>query len=534
MFHSEKISFRESRSMNRLVLDYVDKKETLRSFYSAFPDKNGFGEFLNKGVYSKLDRTILVNSLLKQEQLCKNGSDTSRKNIEKLRNKNCFTITTGHQLCLFTGPLYFIYKILSVIRLSEELKKEFPANEFVPVYWMAGEDHDFDEVNHFHVFGKKLVWEKNSGGSVGRMSTEGLNKVYEEFKETLGDLPHAEYLLSLFKNSYLEHKDLCTATRFLVNELFGEYGLVIVDGDDKELKKCIRSLFHRDIFENRTSKAIEGQIALLNELGYKQQVNPREINCFYLEEGRRERIVHDNGSYSVLNTDITFSTEDLNKIIDESPEKLSPNVALRPLYQQSILPNIAYVGGPGELSYWLQYKNAFQEYDIPFPILVPRNSFTILDESVQNKINKLGLSTISLFKEETEQINELMKGENDWPDFTSETEELKKIYERLNVKVKRIDQSLTGALSAEEQKSIKALENIHQKVLRALKLRSETSVKQIQNIHSKLFPDGIPQERFANFSQFCSVLGKDLIKELKPLADPLQLCHQVLLTDKKQ
>jgi len=533
MFRSEKISFRDSRSMNRLVLDYLDKKEELKPFYTSFPDKKGFEEFLSKDLYPELNRNTLIQSLLRQFQLCKNGTVNTKNNIEKLSDKNCFTVTTGHQLCLFTGPLYFIYKILSTIQLAEELKKLFPDKEFVPVYWMAGEDHDFEEVNHFHVYGKKISWERNSKGPVGRMRTEGLEKVFEEFKQLLVGHPNSEYLLSLFKKAYLEHKVLADATRYLVNELFGEYGLIIANGDDTELKKSARTLFHADIFENRTNKSIEDQIARLNQLGYKQQVNPREINCFYMTEGIRERIVLQGGSYTVLNTSISFSKEELKKQIEENPESFSPNVALRPLYQQSILPNIAYVGGPGELAYWLQYKKAFEEYRIVFPVLVPRASFTLIDEGIQSKIEKLALPLTSIFKDEAEQIKESLKKATGYPDFNSESEEIKKIYAQLGVKIKSIDQSLLGALSAEEQKSIKALENLQQKAIRALKLKEETSVKQIETIHSKLFPDGVLQERSLNFSQFATETGNVLIQQLKPFSDPLLLCHQLILTDKR-
>lgn len=533
MFRSEKISFRDSRSMNRLVLDYLEKKEELKPFYNSFPDKKGFQEFFSKDQYSELDRNVLTRSLLTQFQKCKNGTAYTKSNIEKLSGKNCFTVTTGHQLCLFTGPLYFIYKILSAIQLAEELKQLLPEKEFVPVYWMAGEDHDFEEVNHFHVYGKKISWERNSKGPVGRMKTEGLEKVLDEFKQILEGHPNSEYLLSLFKRSYLENKTLSDATRYLVNELFGEYGLIIAEGDDTELKKSARTLFHADIFENRTNKAIEEQITRLNQLGYKQQVNPREINCFYMTEGMRERIVMQGESYSVLNTNLSFSKEELKRQIEENPESFSPNVALRPLYQQSILPNIAYVGGPGELAYWLQYKKAFEEYRVVFPVLVPRASFTLIDEGIQSKIEKLGLPLSSLFKDESEQIKETLKKATAYPDFNSETEEIKKIYAQLGVKIKSIDQSLLGALAAEEQKSIKAIETLHQKVVRALKLKEETSVKQIETIHSKLFPDGVPQERYANFSQFSTEADNALVKELKSFSDPLLLCHQLILTDKR-
>src|SRR5690606_31940934 len=169
----------------------------------------------------------------KQSESVKNTSEFSIKNIELLKSEKTFTVTTGHQLCLFTGPSYFIYKIISTINLAEELKKEFPVYDFVPVYWAASEDHDFEEINHFHLFGKKLEWKSEQSGAVGNFKTKKLETLLPALEEALGKSKNSDYLISLFKNAYLQHQNLADATRFIVNELFGEYGLVTIDGNDK-------------------------------------------------------------------------------------------------------------------------------------------------------------------------------------------------------------------------------------------------------------------------------------------------------------
>ena len=174
MFKTESIDLKRSGAINSLVLDYLDKKETLRSFYSNYPDKKGFEDLLKTNLYPSLNRNLLSEIAIKQSRLVNNTSQASLKKIESLKQKNIFTVTTGHQLCLFTGPLYFIYKIISTINLSEALKKEFPEHDFVPIYWMAAEDHDFEEVNHFNVFGKNFKWESKQTGAVGNFKTEEL------------------------------------------------------------------------------------------------------------------------------------------------------------------------------------------------------------------------------------------------------------------------------------------------------------------------------------------------------------------------
>ncbi len=351
----------DKKLLSPLVFDYISKKEALKPFYDHYPDLNGFKAIISsENLYSALNRELLSRTLKNQATLVTNTTALSSKNIKLLNEHNTFTVTTGHQLCLFTGPLYFIYKIYSVINLCEKLKQEFPQNNFIPVYWMATEDHDADEINHFNLFGKKIAWETNQKGAVGSFSNEGLDIVYKQLEEIAGTGANTDALLELFEKCYLKHTDLATATRYMVNELFGEYGIVIVDGNSPELKSEFKPLIKKDIFENRFFEEVSDTIRELKSLGYEAQVSPREINCFYMDRNLRARIEKEGDSYKVFGTDKLFSKSDLEKLIETSPEKISPNVVSRPVYQQHILPNIAYVGGPGELAYWLEYKNLFQ------------------------------------------------------------------------------------------------------------------------------------------------------------------------------
>jgi bacillithiol synthase len=504
----------QERTLSPLVHHYLSGKEELRSFYSFFPDKNGFSKAMASHPFKSLNRNLLVDDLKRQASLVKNTSASSRTNIELLGGENTFSITTGHQLCLFTGPLYFIYKIFSVINLCENLKTEFPDKNFVPVYWMASEDHDFEEVNHLHVFGKKLEWSSKESGAVGEFSTGGLNEVSEQFKQVLGEHPNAEVIIQLFNDAY-KHSSLADATRYLVNALFGSYGLVVLDGNSIELKKTFIPVLKKDIFENGPAAKVNESIRELNSLNYETQVNPREINCFYIEKGLRARIEKENGNYSVIGTDKKFTKEQLEKIIETETEKISPNVVLRPVYQQSILPNLAYVGGPGELAYWLEYKSMFDELEVFFPLLVPRNFVTLIDKATQQKIQKSGFKPEDFSGAEQELIKVYLEKNDKNLDLENYKKDLQALFQKLSSEVQAIDPTLKASAEAEGQKSVNAIGHIEQKLNRAIKQKSETELNQIKTVKSKLFPNNVPQERYDNFSMYYLKWGKEFFDALK-------------------
>jgi bacillithiol biosynthesis cysteine-adding enzyme BshC len=513
LFTKQNTSLNTTSLFSSLFIDYLNQSSQVKSFYNHHINKTDFTEYLEKNKFDYLNRTVLVKALQTQSSLVNNTTSASLKNIKLLDHSNTYTITTGHQLCLFTGPLYFIYKIASTINLCKSLKENFNDKDFVPVYWMASEDHDFEEINHANVYGKKVVWESNQKGAVGEFSTEGLQEVITELKTILGDNEKANELIAVFENAYTEHTNLADATRYLVNELFGDYGIVILDGNDANLKQLFKGEFKKDIFENTSYKLV---LETINELqkNYSAQVTPREINVFYKEKGIRERIEKQGERFVVLNTDISFSKEELENIIENSPEKLSPNVVLRPLYQQKILPNIAYVGGPGELAYWLEYKTMFEAFAIHLPILMPRNFVMFIDKGAQNKLQKLNLTIIDTFKDGEELVKQFIKTQHNDINLEEAKNQLTKLYSNIIETVTSIDKTLVGTTEAEKQKAINGLASIEQKINRALKQKSETDVNQIWSIKEKLFPKGTPQERYDNFSMYYTKYGKEFIAHI--------------------
>lgn len=513
IFSKQHTSLKSTGLFSSLFEDYINQSSQVNPFYNHHISTKDFSTYLDKNKFDYLNRPVLVKALQTQAKLASNTSSSSFANIQLLENNNTYTITTGHQLCLFTGPLYFIYKIASTINLCKSLKENFSDKNFVPIYWMASEDHDFEEINHANVFGKKVVWNSTQKGSVGEFSTEGLQLVIAELKTILGENEKANEILSVFENAYLKHTNLADAARYLVNELFGEYGIIILDGNDSELKQLFKEEFKKDIFENASYKLVSETITELQK-NYSAQVTPREINIFYKEKCLRERIEKQDEHFVVLNTEISFSKEEIEKIIQTTPEKLSPNVVLRPLYQQKLLPNIAYVGGPGELAYWLEYKTMFDAFNIHLPILMPRNFVMLVDKGTQNKLQKLNLNIEDAFKDGEDLVKQFIKTQHNDIHLEDAKKQLAEIYSSIIETVNSIDKSLVGTTEAEKQKAINGIATIEQKINRALKQKSETDVNQIWSIKEKLFPKNTPQERYDNFSMYYTKYGKEFISNI--------------------
>ena len=517
------ITYQNSGYFSRLIVDYLDQKAELKSLYNRFPTLENFKlQIEEKSKNFPIEnREILANALLNQYQKFEISEATS-KNIELLKKSNTYTITTGHQLNLFTGPLYFLYKIISVINLTKELKNTYPENNFVPIYWMATEDHDFDEINYFNFKGNKVQWKKESNGPVGRLNNSGLEEVFEQFSNELGLGNNANYLRELFKKSYLEHENLADATRYLANELFKNEGVVIIDGDDSELKKLFIPFAKNELIHQTSFKKVNETLPLLKE--YNVQVNPREINLFYIQDNLRERIIFENGNFKINNTLLSFSESEMVTELENNPKNFSPNVILRPLYQEVILPNLCYIGGGGEIAYWLELKSNFEANNITFPILLVRNSVLLVTEKQASKLDKLNVSWEEIFlSQQSLSDKKTIEFSKFIIDFSEQKAILQKQFETLHEIAFQTDKSFTGAVKAQEKKQIKGLENLEKRLLKAERKNHAAKLERIFEIQNELFPNKSLQERNQNFSSFLneidnydSFLSK-IANNLKPL-----------------
>ncbi|MFD1628360.1 bacillithiol biosynthesis cysteine-adding enzyme BshC [Pseudopedobacter beijingensis] len=513
------IDYKETHSFSSAVIRYLEDDASLKPFYNQKANLHGFEELLkNKKV--TCNRETLV-AILKEQYSKLAVSSAVTTNINNLLNKNTYTVTTGHQLNIFTGPLYFLFKIVSSINLAKELKIKFPEKDFVPVYWMASEDHDFAEINHTYVQSEKISWNKEASGATGRLSTEDITNTLNEYTGILGFSENAQELAKIISAAY-QQNSLADATRFLVNELFGLYGLVILDADDKRLKDQFSDIIYQDIISQNSYNNITATNKRLEEVGVAPQVNPREINFFYLTDHLRERIVFEDNLYKVLNTSISFTQEQLKTEITEHPDRFSPNVVMRPLYQEYILPNLAYIGGGAELVYWLQLKSNFDFYHIDFPILILRNSAMIANSRIKQKLSRLGLCYKDVFKSEKILTDEWVRKSSEHQlGIEDEWREIDCIFEKLKLRAHKIDPTLSPSTEAIKVRLEKAMSNLEKKLLKAEKKNHAEAIHNIKTIKEALFPYGGLQERKENFGMFYVKYGQefiaDLIKHLHPL-----------------
>jgi bacillithiol biosynthesis cysteine-adding enzyme BshC len=528
------IPYNKTNYFSKTALDYLSQSEQIQDFYNLFPNLANFkkqielkNDIPKQAGVSTSGRKTLVSSLKKQYKNIATSNKT-KSNIQLLLDKNTFTITTGHQLNLFTGPLYFLYKIISTINLCEELHLKYPNYNFVPIYWMATEDHDFEEIKYFNFKDKKVTWNRKSAGAVGRLSTNGLEQVFEEVKQLFGTSKNGQKLSQLFYDSYLKHNNLTDATRFLTNELFKDYGLVIIDADETELKRKFIPFIEDELINNTAFKQVSETNKIFGK-DYKIQVNPREINLFYLTDELRERIIFKDGFYQVNNTDISFSWEEILIEVANHPERFSPNVIMRPLYQEVILPNLCYIGGGGELAYWLELKTYFKSIDVVFPILLLRNSALLMSKKQSKKLHKLHISKEELFLKQTDLIHKKIKEISNLNlDFSEQKQFLQEQFSKLKNLASQTDKSFIGAVKAQEKKQLNGLENLEKRLLKAEKRKLADVTNRIILIQNELFPMQSLQERYTNFSEMYLEFGEELIPLLKENLKPLDLRFSIL------
>jgi bacillithiol biosynthesis cysteine-adding enzyme BshC len=498
---------------SNLFLDYISQKEALQPYYSHFPTLEAFEEQVKNRAFDDAKRQTLVAVLERQYQHIPNKPDFS-----VLAQPNTFTVTTGHQLNIFTGPLYVLYKWITTINLAKKLNETYPEYRFVPIYWLAAEDHDFAEINHFTLFGKSYTWETEQRGAVGRMNPKELKTVFDEMPEKL----------FLFEDAYLKHDTLADAVRWYVNELLGKEGLICLDPDDADLKRLFAPVIKEELLNHATDGIVTKTTQQLETLGYKTQITPREINLFYLDDQLRERIVVDGaGVYQVLNTELRFSQAEILGLVDEHPERFSPNVVMRPVYQEVILPNLAYIGGPSEVPYWLQLKGIFDHFKIPFPLLMPRNFALYVNPASAKKMEKLRISPEELFWDEVKLRRSYIEriSENSL-DLSDQKAGLEQSFAEILDKSTKVDKSLEGAVLAEKTRLMHTIDHLEKRLKKTEERNHETVLNQLMTLKNKLFPNGGIQERTENYLNF-QLNDPHFIEKLLHIFDPLE--YQMLV-----
>jgi len=495
-----KISFQDIASIPQLVKDFLNQK--IEGFeentFSLDHFKNKIDEKQN--TFTKQQRASLA-AVLEDQLSDLMLSAKQKQNLQDIKLENTFTITTGHQLNLFSGPVFFVYKILQTIKTCSYLKDNFPEFNFVPVYWMASEDHDFEEINHFKTESNYYEINEKSGGAVGRIPLSDTFFI-SEFEKEFKDFVFGTELILMLKEAYKTGNTLTHAIQTLVNRLFSDFGLLILDGDSKDLKAQMKETFRDEIVHFSLYKESKKNVDFLTEKYGKVQVNPREINLFYLTE-TRDRIDFNGKEYVIVDKNRQFTKEEILEELENNPEKFSPNALMRPVYQETILPNLAYIGGNAEIMYWLELKDYFTKINLPFPILIPRNSMLFLNKKTLGKIEKLQLKIEDFFQNFTAITNNKILDNNEILRLLEEKEsQLIHQFAELKKAAETTEKSFGNMVKAEEVRQMKSFKRMKKRLLHAEKIKQREMLERLENLFLEVHPSKNWQERVYNFSVF--------------------------------
>lgn len=518
------VPYLDTGYFSRLVTDYLGNQAAIQQFYQYEPTTQGLEQAIKERSKFPVNRQVLVEALTAQySDLTVN--DKVQENIQSLLSEHTFTICTAHQPNLLTGYLYFIYKILHAIKLAEQLNELHTDKHFVPVYYMGSEDNDIEELGTFRFRGDKYVWYgSGQSGAIGRMDTKGLKPMLNDLFKLFGPPgKHCDDLQKMLTEAYLKHNTIGAATQYLVNELFGRYGLVVLDPDDAKLKATFIPVMEDELLNQHALPILNEQIEKLGT-HYKIQAHPRAINLFYLADQLRERIEKQGDKWVVLNTDIVWDKDALLAELKAHPERFSPNVMLRGLYQETILPDVAFIGGGAEVAYWLQLKTLFQYYNGFYPSIHLRQSVLWIDALQARQRNKLELAVSDIFKPEVDLVRDAVsKHAGDEWQTQQETTAIEQILNSLKQKATSIDPTLKASAEAALAKMKHQLEVLEKKMLRAEKKKMNTQLSRITKLKTAIFPNNSLQERVENFSEYYLQYGPaflDIIKEGINAMDP--------------
>lgn len=456
-----------------LIQRLFERDSSLLSLYpQASPDADFELQIQNKKKFSAASRATLVEELLRQYGDLATGDVKS--NILSLNEPNTFTVTTGQQIHIMLGPMYVLYKIWSTLDLAKKLQVQYPHYHFVPVFWMASEDHDKDEIDHFTLFNKNYRWDTSQKGPVGRFTTNSLAQFVQSLSQDFATDEAVLQAFSIFEKAYTNYASLADATRYLVHHFFQHQGLVCIDPDAAAFKQDFKGVMKSELEGNGFGQEIQKQTSALKSLGFKPQINPRDTNLFLFHAGNRERIDRVGEKFVLQPSLAGFDAASLLENLENHPENFSPNVALRPLYQETILPNLAYIAGPGEIAYWMQLYPIFGLAGVPAPILRLRHSFVKSNHKLADLLEKRKLSHGDLLegidKVKVKYINHL-QGSNP----------LKEQQVLLQKNIEAINQGLYKAGSAGLKGLKKQADQYLKDLAKELRLMDDTLVNQPQN-----------------------------------------------------
>jgi bacillithiol biosynthesis cysteine-adding enzyme BshC len=533
-----------SGGYSELFLDYLYDYAKVREYYPQNFRSVDAVKSVCQELASHSRNRESVSSILRDQQAGFGCGAASLENASRLARPDTFAVVTGQQLGLFGGPLYTIYKALTAIHLAAKLNRTFPQQSFVPVFWLEGEDHDFQEINHagFLDHENKLLTvrylpggvlpERNVGATGNLVYDETILSTLDETEGALGKTEFSPDLIAALRECYRPGATFLQAFASWIARLFGERGLVLVNPNDPRLKQHLAPVFVREIETfPRSSQLVISRSAGLEEK-YHAQIKAKSLNLFMFHKGGRYLIEPRDTDFSLKGTRAFFSREEIARIAREEPELLSPNVILRPLCQDVLLPTAAYVAGPSEIAYFAQLQPVYEDLQVTEPVVYPRASISIVQSATARAMDRYNLEVGAFFGDLSrvtaavvEQISEIQLE----PLFGDTQQQIKDSLGELRFGLNEIDPTLLGALENTVGKIESQLNVLKEKALAAQKRRNETAVKQIERAASCLIPEGILQERQVNPLYYMNKLGPDFLSWLDARIDIEAYSHQFLI-----
>jgi bacillithiol biosynthesis cysteine-adding enzyme BshC len=514
-----RIGYAATRRFTRLVEEHAGGDAFLDAFRSFPPTLDGLRAAAQQRSFPAASRTVLVEALRRQYRESEPMAAVER-NLALLARPDALAVTTGHQLCLFTGPLYVPFKLLNAIRLARTLSDDL-GRPVVPVFWMATEDHDRAEIDHAWLGERQVHWPGAAAGAVGRLPLEGIAPVVEQACTLLGSGSEAEALGRLLRECYQPGRTLADATRRFVHALFGRFGLLILDGDDPALKALFAPVMREELLNGITEQAVRYANERL-AVRHAVQAHARPINLFHLRPGHRARIERDGDGYQVLHGGPRFDLDGLLAELEQHPERFSPNVLMRPLYQETILPGIAYIGGGGELAYWMQLKWLFQAVRLPMPAVLLRTSAAFLTAKHDRQRRELGLALEDLFLPAhalMDRVAHAASGRSSA--LPQERALLASLSASIRARATAIDPTLGPSIDAAAVRMQRILAQAEARMARALRRREAVHLGRVQAMLDALFPGGGLQERRHGILPMLAASGPGALDALLDALDPL-------------
>ncbi|MGB9696870.1 MAG: bacillithiol biosynthesis cysteine-adding enzyme BshC [Ignavibacteria bacterium] len=542
-----KVEYRNLPDVNDLFLDYISEPSKVEAFFNGvFSDPAAFSKVINqkKNNYppESITRNVLCDILTKQNKLFGAGEKVFL-NIEKLRNEKTFAVVTGQQVGILTGNIYTLYKAINTLQLSNLLSEKYPDYQFVPVFWMETDDHDFLEVNSINVL--------NAGNKIQKISyfengqeqerylkpissivfDNSITKFIDELQECLLETEFSPKLIDLIRDCYQPGVSFPVAFGRFFQLLLGDVGIILLNPADIEIKNLVIPIFEKELRNYPRSCESVIEISAVIEQTYEPQVKPRPINLFFTYQGNRYAIEpKTDGAFGLRNSRQKFSEEELFSILYTNPECFSPNVVLRPITQDYLLPTVTYIAGPSEIAYFSQLKEVYSLFDVPMPIIYPRSSVTLVERRVAAFFDKYELP-LELFYEEGLLRNKMMYKVNEIKVediFADYFDEINAVTYKLTGKIEQIDKSLTEGLKNRKDKYLEIIENFQRKFLDVQAKLNETNVSKLQTYLNMLYPEGVLQERFFNITYFVNKYGFDFITRLIESIQPGPSYHQLI------